>query len=152
MVAAAAIGYLTLRALETLATQLGVVLSIHFDHPVTSPVMIGDSWQILTYTRDHTFSWMLLVILASTIALWLGRAVFHSNIRAALNRRWLWIMAGCVLIVALMIAGLRLIQPVQLPAIPLLISIGLLGQLWRALMRVCGVPARDAFSDPDFDF
>ncbi|KVL22005.1 hypothetical protein WJ45_26295 [Burkholderia ubonensis] len=152
MVAAAAIGYLALRVLETLATRLGVVLLIHFDHPVTSPVLIGNSWQIQTYTSDHTFSWMLLVILASTIAFWLGRSVFHGNIRAAFNRRWLWIMAGWALIVTLMIAGLRLIQPHHLPTIPLLIVLGLLGQFWRALMRVCGVPARDAFSDPDFDF
>jgi hypothetical protein len=152
MVAATAIGYLTLRVFETLATRLNVVLLIHFDHPVTSPVLTGNSWQIETYTSDHTFSWMLLVILASVIAFWLGRAVFHCNIRAAFNRRWGWIMAGWVLIVALMIAGLRLIQPLHPPSIPLLIFLGLLGQLWRALMRVFGVPARDAFSDPDFDF
>lgn len=167
MVAATAIWYLVLRLLETLATRLGVVLVIQFDNPVTYTRLIGRSWQTMTYTSDHTVSWMLLGILSVVIAFWLGRAVFHGDIRAAFNQRWLWLMAGWVIIIALMIVELRLIQPVvaaiirwtprfglDLSGFVLLVALcataNLSGWIWTTLMRICRVPARDVFSDPDF--
>ncbi|MBB6242449.1 hypothetical protein [Rhodanobacter sp. MP1X3] len=157
--------YGSLKISEWLANQLGVVTYIQYSSSVTETHAVGRGWYTSTYTGDHTGSWEVLLIFSAAVAFWLGRSVFHGNIRASFNRRSLWLTGGWTLATILLVVELQALRSIiarngwlgspnseiwgWIILIVLSMSANVFSIFWRSLMRHRGVPLKDAFSDPN---
>ncbi len=159
------IQYGSLKLLAWLANALGIITYVQYSSSVTETHLVGKSWYSSTFTGGYTDSWHVLLVFSAAIAYWLGRSVFHGNLRASFNRRSLWLMGGWTLATALIVGELQLLLEALVRhrwlrslnstifGILVLFAIGvsanIFSMFWSLLMRLRGVPRVDAFSDPD---
>ncbi|TKT76333.1 hypothetical protein [Aquamicrobium sp. LC103] len=106
---AAGFAWFCWRGFEYLAGLLGIVTRIHRAPPVEQWVQIGESWQSVWVSEDFTYAGFMLVVLSLVLAYYVARIAYRRDIRAVLDRRALWLIAGWFVGTAVLLAELRLI-------------------------------------------
>ncbi|CAE6792827.1 hypothetical protein LMG22931_05036 [Paraburkholderia nemoris] len=98
------------RCLASVVEHLGIATWIHFDHPVTQPILLGEvgtpsqRWSTVTLTDDFTDTNVFLTILSAVLAYYFARVCYRLDVATVMNRRARWLLGGWVVGTAVMIA------------------------------------------------
>ncbi|SDQ19435.1 hypothetical protein SAMN05443245_0315 [Paraburkholderia fungorum] len=98
------------RLLASVVEHLGIATWIHFNHPVTQPILLGEAgtpsqrWSTVTLTDDFTDTSVFLTILSAVLTYYFARVCYHLDVASVMNRRARWLLGGWVVGTGVMIA------------------------------------------------
>ncbi|NYH17879.1 acyl-coenzyme A thioesterase PaaI-like protein [Paraburkholderia bryophila] len=93
-------GLLCHRCLVSVVEHLGIATWIHFDHPVTQPILLGEvgtpsqRWSTVTLADGFTDTNVFLTILSAVLTYYFARVCYHLDVAAVMDRRARWLLGG----------------------------------------------------------